>query len=308
MIVRRALSLILVIALSCSAQGNKNVLKQLKDLAFDQKVEEARSLAENEREKRSADDPELLAALSWVARGASFAEDWEAARKYARETLKRSSKLAKKTEIDSSPELATALGASIEVLGAVYKGTGKQDEAIGFLKKQRERYRGSSIESRIQKNYLLASLEGSPMPELHPEQYVGDSPPVDIDGKVVVYYFWAHWCGSSKRQKPALIELHQRFADQGLAFVGPTKLFGFANSRKKKVPESEELAYVEGAWQKKNPLPEWMPKPLNQNYFNDFGVSTTPTLVIADRQGIVRLYHPGSMTLEELEAAVVPLL
>jgi predicted transcriptional regulator len=33
-------------------------------------------------------------------------------------------------------------------------------------------------------------------------------------------------------------------------------------------------------------------------------VSTTPTLVILDRAGIVRLYHPGAMTYEELKRAV----
>jgi len=308
MINRRLLLLFMVIALPVSAQGNKEIIKQLKDLAFDKKVDAARTLAESERAKRSNDDPELLAALSWVARGASFAEDWKTARTYAQETYKRSSKLAKKSGVDSSPSLATALGASIEVLGAVYMGTGKRNKAIEFLKDQRERYRGTSIESRIQKNYLLASLEGQPMPSLHPDRYVGDSPPVEVDGKVVVYYFWAHWCGSSKRQKPALITLQEQFGDQGLVFVGPTKLFGFSNSRKNEVSETEELAYMEGPWQKKHPLPEWMSKPLKQSYFDDFGVSTTPTLVIADREGVVRLYHPGLMTLEELEAAVMPLL
>ena len=58
---------------------------------------------------------------------------------------------------------------------------------------------------------------------------------------------------------------------QGLAVVGSTKLFGFANPRRNKVPESEELAYILGSWLQKNPLPEWMSKPLNQSYFNDFG-------------------------------------
>ena len=308
MIVRRILLLFLAFTLPAFAQGNKNIIKQLKDLAFDEKVEEARSLVESEREKRSADDPELLAALSWVARGASFVEDWKIAQAYAQETYRRSSKLAKKNGVDFSPMLATALGASIEVLGVVYRETGKRDKAIGFLKNQRERYRGTSIESRIQKNYLLASLEGKPMPALNPDRYVGDSPPVDVNGKVVVYYFWAHWCGSSKRQKPALIKLHEQFGDQGLAFVGPTKLFGFSKSRKKKVSEDEELAYVEGSWQKEYPLPDWMSRPMKQSYFDDFGVSTTPTMVIADREGVVRLYHPGLMTLEELEAVVMPLL
>lgn len=308
MIDRRILLLFIATVLPVSAQDNKNLLGQLKDLAFDKKVEEARALAETLRTKRSADDPELLSALSWVARGASFAEDWKTARTYAQETHKRSSKLAKKTGVDSSPMLATALGASIEVLGNFYQENGKRDKAIAFLKKQRDLYRGSSIESRIQKNHLLASLEGRPMPALNPDRYVGDSPPADLNGKVVVYYFWAHWCGSSKRQKPALLTLHEQFADQGLVIVGPTKLFGFAKSRKEKVSEDQELAYVEGPWQKQHPLPEWISKPLKQSYFNDFGVSTTPTIVIADRQGVARLYHPGIMTLEELEAAVKPLL
>jgi hypothetical protein len=30
--------------------------------------------------------------------------------------------------------------------------------------------------------------------------------------------------------------------------------------------------------------------------------------VIADREGVVRLYHPSLMTLEELESVVKPLL
>jgi hypothetical protein len=39
-----------------------------------------------------------------------------------------------------------------------------------------------------------------------------------------------------------------------------------------------------------------------------FGVSSTPTLVLVDRAGIIRLYHPGKMTLEQLEPRVQQLL
>ena len=95
---------------------------------------------------------------------------------------------------------------------------------------------------------------------------------------------------------------------QGLAVVGSTKLFGFANSWRNKVTESEELAYIQGSWQQKNPLPEWMSKPLIQSYSNDFGFSTTPTMVIANSERVVHLCHPGSMTLEEREAVVEPLV
>jgi hypothetical protein len=37
-------------------------------------------------------------------------------------------------------------------------------------------------------------------------------------------------------------------------------------------------------------------------------VSSTPTVVLVDRQGIVRLYHPGRLTGEELEQKLRPLL
>jgi thioredoxin-related protein len=39
--------------------------------------------------------------------------------------------------------------------------------------------------------------------------------------------------------------------------------------------------------------------------FTRYGASTTPTVVLIDRAGIVRLYHPGAMTYAELRAAVV---
>jgi thioredoxin-related protein len=35
-----------------------------------------------------------------------------------------------------------------------------------------------------------------------------------------------------------------------------------------------------------------------------YGVSTTPTIVLVDRRGLVRLYNPGRMTEEALEPIV----
>jgi thiol-disulfide isomerase/thioredoxin len=145
------------------------------------------------------------------------------------------------------------------------------------------------------------------MPPVAANRFIGKPMPLDTKGKVALFYFWAHWCSDCKRQKPALIELHERYAERGLAIIGPTHLFGYAEAGRFVSP-AEEIEYVEGPWQKQFPLPEWMPKPLSQENWGNFGVSTTPTLVLVDRQGIVQLYHPGAMTLEELEAAVKPLL
>jgi thioredoxin-related protein len=42
--------------------------------------------------------------------------------------------------------------------------------------------------------------------------------------------------------------------------------------------------------------------------FDRFGASTTPTIVLADRRGVVRLYHPGLMDEASLKAAIEPLV
>ena len=50
------------------------------------------------------------------------------------------------------------------------------------------------------------------------------------------------------------------------------------------------------------------PVPLDEANHLRYGVSTTPTLVLVDRTGIIRLYHPGQMTLEDLEPHVRALI
>jgi len=47
-----------------------------------------------------------------------------------------------------------------------------------------------------------------------------------------------------------------------------------------------------------------IPAPISEENMKNYGASTTPTIVLIDRQGIVRLYHPGNMTLDELRAAI----
>ena len=51
-----------------------------------------------------------------------------------------------------------------------------------------------------------------------------------------------------------------------------------------------------------------MSVPMGADNFVNFGVSTTPTLVLVDREGIVQRYNPGDMTREDLAALIEPLL
>ena len=84
-------------------------------------------------------------------------------------------------------------------------------------------------------------------------------------------------------------------------------LFGYATRGEPATPE-QELDYLRGAYQKQHPIPSWMSVPVSAENFRRFGVSTTPTLVLSDRKGIVQLYHPGDLPYEALAAHVDRLL
>ena len=47
---------------------------------------------------------------------------------------------------------------------------------------------------------------------------------------------------------------------------------------------------------------------MSEKTHKDYGVSSTPTIVLLDRQGIVRLYNPGPMKEEAIEPLIRKLL
>lgn len=286
-----------------------SLVSELSDLAWAGQVDRAVSIIEASRPEFGPPTPEWLAGASWVARGASFAERWDLAEQYALEAYEGSFALMEGRTLDSDRFLPTALGAAIEVLGNTLVARGERARAVAFLSSAREEFAGTSIEVRTQKNYLLHSLEGKPFPELEVAGYLVPPPPGSdsLEGKVVLFFFWAHWCPDCKRQEPVLEALHEEYSDRGLVIVGPTQFYGFV-SRGEPATPAEELAYMRGDYLEQFPIPPWMSVPMGANNFANFGVSTTPTLVLVDRQGIVQLYNPGDMSHEELTALIEPLL
>lgn len=76
---------------------------------------------------------------------------------------------------------------------------------------------------------LNAAAVGSPAPEFGGKQFFNlpatMSSPVtlaSLRGRVVVLDFWATWCGPCVASIPHLIELHNKYADQGLVIIGHT--------------------------------------------------------------------------------------
>ena len=288
---------------------SSSLVSEMSDLAWTEEVDRARAILEARRVDSERPTAEWLAAVSWLARGASFAERWDLAERYASEAYEGSLELMKERPLDAERFLPTALGAGIEVLGHTYDAQGDRARAVTFLGAARQEFAGTSIETRIQKNFLLLSLEGKPFPALEVDDYLGlQSPtPDDLKDKVVLFFFWAHWCPDCKRQEPVLRDLYEEYHDQGLVIVGPTQLYGYISRGAAATPE-EELAYLNGDYAAQFPIPAWMGVPISTNNFLNFGVSTTPTLVLVDRDGIVQRYNPGDLSQEELAALIEPLL
>lgn len=296
------------VALTAAPSPNQ-LIEVMRRHAWAHTNDQATAMLESARETSNTSSPEWLAAVSWLARGSSFVKNWERAEQYGTEAFDGSLALLNRHSVDENPHLETALGAGIEVLGHAYDAQGRRSEAVAFLKEQSEKHQGTAVETRIQKNLNLLSLEGKPMPVLDAPDHVSDAKldPATLKGKVALFYFWAHWCVDCKQQKPILDALHGKYADRGLVIVGPTRLYGYVEQGRDATPP-EELDYIRGRFNDRYPLPTWMPSPISTSNFVQFGVSTTPTLVLVDRKGVVRMYHPGKLPYQELASRIEALL
>ncbi len=239
--------------------------------------------------------PEGLEALSWLARGALAAKNFEKAESCAQETHKLAVELLRTRKLDDERRLPIALGAAIEVQAQVMAARGERSAAVDYLNGELSRYRNTSIRTRIQKNINLLTLEGKPAPRL--EGY--SLPP----GKPALLFFWAHWCPDCKNMAPVLARLRSEYGPKGLTLVLPTQRYGFTRRGQDAAPE-EETRYIEEIRRQHYAEVADAPAPVSEETFANYGSSTTPTIVLVDRRGLVRLYHPGQMTYESLEARV----
>ena len=157
-----------------------------------------------------------------------------------------------------------------------------------------------------------AALAGAP-PQSGERRGVIDEPAPDLElpdldgnlvslrsfpGKIVVYDFWAVWCGPCVDSLPFLQELEDRYRDEGLVVVG---LHVDDN-----VPSVEEVqAFLDehGA--------QYVNLLSTVEADEAFRIFAMPTTYITDRDGVVRLRHIGfnpSRTPERLEQEVRDLL
>lgn len=253
--------------------------------------------------------PEMLEALSWLGRGALAAHELDKAEAYAAETRKLALEQLRTRALDAEKRLPVALGASIEVQAHALALRGQRSEAVSFLNRELDTYRNTSIRTRIQKNLNLLTLEGKVAPPLEAREWLGSQPaaPAELKGRAVLLFFWAHWCGDCKAEAPVLVRLKAQYASRGLVVIGPTQRYGYV-ARGQEAPPDQELRYINEVRRRFYADLADMPVPVSEENFKVYGASTTPTLVLIDRQGVVRLYHPGNLSFEELSSKLESIL
>lgn len=295
-------------ALLAASTASSAIIKDVRDSIAKNDLAQGDAQVEAYR-KQNGVTPEMLEAMSWLARGAFNAKDYAKAQGYAKRTLDLTLEQLKHQPLDQERHLPIALGAAIEVSANTMAAKGERSAAVEYLRTQIKTYHATSIRTRLQKNLNLLTLEGKPAPAISTAEYVGAKPATlaALKGKPALLFFWAHWCGDCKSDIPVLARIQQEYGKR-IAIVGPTQHYGYVAQGEEASPAAE-LKYIDEVRKKyyASRIADFQ-VPVSDETFKNYGASTTPTIVLLDSAGIVRLYRPGKMTFDELKPYLDKLL
>ena len=197
----------------------------------------------------------------------------------------------------------------IEARAREFTEHGARSEAVYLLQRALETYRDAPFCQRIEADIRLFSLEGHPAPHLQTGVAIGARVPTmkELDGKVVLLFFWAHWCADCKAESAMVAALLDKYRAQGLVLVAPTQRYGYVAEGRPASPD-RELRYIVQVRDTSYAFMRKESVPLTDANYKQYGVASIPMHVLIDRTGIIRLYQPGRITPEELDQAIRKLL
>ncbi|MEO8796757.1 MAG: TlpA disulfide reductase family protein [Polyangiaceae bacterium] len=106
-----------------------------------------------------------------------------------------------------------------------------------------------------------------------------------LKGKVVILDFWATWCGPCNAEAPILDQVAKKYADRGLIVVGVSQ-------------DSDPITPTRWTKAKGVSYPMMFD---DQRTADRFGIDGLPTMIVLDRDGVVRAVRVGVTQKSELE-------
>jgi thiol-disulfide isomerase/thioredoxin len=250
----------------------------------------------------------LVAALAFASSPAVRAEVG-AARPWIGIAIEKGDKGVRVKDVrGKTPAEAAGLKASDEVVsidGAPVKEPGElidivQKKGVGASVKLSVVRDGKPLEVTLalaarpdEAQMLRDHLIGKPAPALEAEKLAGPHDLAGLKGNVVIVEFWATWCGPCRSTMPVLTDWQKKYGKDGLRVVGV----------------SAEEADVLTPFLAKHKLGYTVARDTTGKLSGSFAVPAIPTIVVIDRDGVVRFAEVGAGdTLARAEAAFKPLL
>ena len=186
---------------------------------------------------------------------------------------------------------------------------GARSEAVYSLQRALETNRDAALRARIEADIRLFSLEGRPAPPLETGLHIGARVPApkELDGKVVLLFFWAHWCADCKAESATVEVLLEKYRARDFVLIAPTQRYGSIAGGRPASPD-KELRYIMQVRDTYYRFMREVAVPVSEANYKQYGVASIPMHVLIDRKGIIRLYQPGRITAEQLDAAIRNLL
>jgi thiol-disulfide isomerase/thioredoxin len=251
--------------------------------------------------------PDAVDALLWLARGALGAKLYDKAKECANRSREMALAILGASQTGTA-RMHESIGAATEVLALVLVEQGARSDAVYELRRELEVYHDTPAGEPLRAALDLLSLRGQPAPALDAGMTLGPRlAGTKKAAQPTLVFFWAHWCQECKAESPMLEKLLGKYRSRGLEFAAPTRRYGFVDSDHPAAPD-KELRYIARVRDKFYGFLKHQPVPITDANYRAFGVSVVPLYVLTDRQGLVRLYHPGRIGEAELEAAVVAAL